>query len=583
MLASYVSGGIQMGNHYQAFYDAALSGDESRIKDLLKEGACIGEFETGSNYKNAAYQLAFEGNHAAVELIRKYGLSVDSIVRGYAQAGNHQKVEEYLNHGGAIEYVALGYAQGGYFDAVEKVLKNYSGCNYDIFLASIARGYALGGFIKESKIFCAQHKVSVEIILRAYAQAGNKTEINNYLTNVFPTLDNETKKKVTTAIANGYAISGKEKKIDHFVQRYGVLPHNILISCAIGGHEKLVNKYTNLDPELRVRCAMGYAQGGHSDLAEQGFEPSRKKYCAKGYAYAMHINKVEQFRHTEDTQKPDEFLIDIAEGYSTMNICHYDFLLFVLSHSDVNFRLKELIVSINKTRANPFTKSGVDELVKKAKCIAGFMREYQMNYAEAKVWYQYQKELMPFIYDVTFLHKLNTNSISCIISKLTGLGTEKVPGFLYKIEKYTPHEKLFSQLINKLKEQTDKYLKFSVRRAIKPSLLRKKSIENLYDQLNKIIDKKYSPFYTLIKAIGLIKGHINLTLEDHKAHSRIKALSMFTTPDLVRAYREALKVIPSNIVDSVSAMEIKLEPEKSVTPVHNYEVILATTTPSAAV
>lgn len=603
-------------NHYQDFYQAALNGDEERIKALLSQGACIGELEQGSMYKSAAFQLAAEGKHDAVELLRKYGSSVNSIVKGYALVGNHQKVQEYQKrHGASPKAILAGYALGRHHEKVTEYFEIYSkeyftkikpGDDKPSRLATvIACNSVLAGCDDKAEELRALYPDLIFDLALSYAYVDNDKQVAFYLND--PTIQNslsqEKKEKLIKNFALGYAIKGNREKLTNLFNRYPrvIMLDFVFKGFAYGGHSELISIYkthrqarhfTNKTKLIKAQIVSTMA--GHAGLAEDAisnipinelFIPGKDYFrlkCSEGYIKGEHyematIATADKRKHTNpDAVAYKTTTVHVVKAYERLD-SKAEFL-FVLVHSRLNMQLDELMKALNLRHGSRFSTKECSELVKKAKRIKRYM-QVGMDYEEANACYSHAREIMSFLFNDKLQNSIGYNAVHIVISMITGLEITRVPNFLEKVKKlkwHTPFseylngkspEKLLELFFNKLDYCINKYIKFAEFRNLvnKQSLARKISIDLIKDATYKLIDEKNkSPLDILIETIALIKGHIDATLEDHKGKS---CLSIFTTPELVKAYREALSVLPPTLVQKVPAKkgilkEINLEIEK---------------------
>lgn len=611
-----------MKNHYQAFYEAAVAGDEQRIKKMVRDDAYIGEYQQGSSFCNAAFQAALEGQHAAVELLRKYGASPHDIARGYAVAYGYaleeakkeaakeihsvekikahqakaaefaRKVEEYRRwHGASVNYIGMGFAEGGAVEKADEYLKKY-GATHHYLHDYIAMGFARAKIVDKVNEYQKEYNANKRKIIQVYAETGNQKQVENILNNP----GNENQRELVKAAMIGYGIGGHEDKLQALIDGYVFLQgysEERTEAYAIGGNFELIK---NVPPKLRgeqcreVSMAYGAARGGHSSVIREiqtkvqdnsidiGMDSTGfNAVIAEGYARGRHINQVEKIRSktTGDGTEVEDLENSIVAGYATQRsmFTSADELLYFLSHSNTLHRPSEFLKKLNKECATLDEKE-LNKLVKKAKQISEYMRKYGMDYEEAQVWYKHSKILFPFVENRFLQENISHDVLKYeVLSRLIGLEPTRIPSFLEKVKNIGLHksyeplfegksaEQLLESFLKKLDEGIIKYQKYADRRIYTQSDKRKKSIEMVDKKLEALTHGNGSYEVILIEAIKTIKGHINETLSDHRKTSILGDFSFLNTPELVKVYRQALAVLPKGLVDDISAAIIRFDSE----------------------
>lgn len=556
-------------NYFQEFYDAAVAGDEERIKKMLDEGAIIGEYKQGSMRINAAFQLAKDGKDQAVELLRKYGASVHDIARGYAVAGNHKKVEEYRRwHGASVAAIASGYAEGLHHEKVTEYYEKYKGDfnnkNSFTLTTAIAQGYVVANCTEKVEEYRNKETpASISAIALTYAELGN-TQAEVYLK--INTLPEEYKDELINVIAYGYASGGHGQELTTFYNqhRQKIRAVGLMEAAAVGGHKgflHVVSRLTQTTVSDKL-LARGYAVGGH--LQQLGAQSEREaKERVPGLAFGDHWAQVEKYRVSADKNSlfsPRETYALIAKSTNKKNINSSANFLHFLSHCNVDCDLENFAKVLNSGNGSYLSDKALKQVVKKAKSLGHYMKA-GMDYEEANALYDHAHEIMNFLYNSTLQDQLSQDIFYWhILSRVTGLEPNRVPAFIEKVKALKWHlpnsdflngdsaEELLEKFLGKLKELLQKYDKQTL---------------ELKKQLNQVTNNNNpSAIEILTSGIGLVKGHIDATLADHKAKSRFS----FFTPDLVKAYREALSVLPSKLVERISAEKVILKVEETSQP-----------------
>lgn len=470
-----------MKNHYQAFYEAAVAGDEQRIKKMVRDDAYIGEYQQGSSFCNAAFQAALEGQHAAVELLRKYGASPHDIARGYAVAYGYaleeakkeaakeihsvekikahqakaaefaRKVEEYRRwHGASVNYIGMGFAEGGAVEKADEYLKKY-GATHHYLHDYIAMGFARANRVDKVDEYQKEHRADKTKIIQVYAETGNQEQVENILTLEKPGKD---KIKLAKAAMTGYGIGGHEDKLQALVtaHKLGDFSEERIKSYARGDNLGLIE---NVPLKIReglyceVLMAEGAARGGHSSIVREiqiqaqeekiqtGMNSTEfNKVIAEGYASGGHINQVEKIRSktTGDGTEVEDLENSIVAGYATQRsmFTSADELLYFLSHSNTLHRPSEFLKKLNKECATLDEKE-LNKLVKKAKQISEYMRK-GLDYEEAKVLYTHEKILLPIIH-LYLQNPINRDPLNTTLASIIGLEPTRIPGFIEKFRK----------------------------------------------------------------------------------------------------------------------------------------------------
>lgn len=154
---------------------------------------------------DAISELAFDGRDDVVKLLRQYNkYFTHAIVNGYARAQKHKVVEKYTTTDN-IGDIIKGYIQAKNHLLVEEYRKKY---NWDV--SKIAYNYAFENDEGTEK-YRELHHVSVDVVAKAYAHAGNDSKVTEY---------RDKHQASVHEIAKGYARAQNFKKVREYQTQY---------------------------------------------------------------------------------------------------------------------------------------------------------------------------------------------------------------------------------------------------------------------------------------------------------------------------------------------------------------------------
>lgn len=225
---------------YEAFSKAA---SEDQIKEILKkfknEGIdALNYHDTTFPFYSVVEKLAFDNKPKVVNYLLHLGANIDEAICGYVSAKNN---EEFFN---------LSFR-----------------LNHEEFIRYLAMGYAKAGYFNSiDLLYIAENYMSMNFaIAEGYAIAGRDDKVNELL-NKFESEAH--KQEIIDSIAIGYARAGNHKKAQEFIER-GANVISVYYNYAYGGHHALVDELVKIidsgtKASLIVKAfSDGYKDGGY--------------------------------------------------------------------------------------------------------------------------------------------------------------------------------------------------------------------------------------------------------------------------------------------------------------------------------
>lgn len=258
---------------FNEIYTAAKTNDLAKLVQWVIAKVFFEVIQEGHRYyETPAYWLAFEGEHAAVELLRISGAKTDYIAFAYAQAGNHEKADEYrVKHNVNADSIAAGYALAGEHAKVEEYRKQHYAS-----VDAIIRCYALAGDDAKVEEYHIKHGASVDWAVRGYALASRHAKVEEYREKYMASVD---------WIARSYALAGLDFKVKEYHEKYNVKVDYITWGYAQAGNHSMLEDYRvkyRADANVIV---WSYAQAGnHPKVEEYVFKYNVDlRWIANGY------------------------------------------------------------------------------------------------------------------------------------------------------------------------------------------------------------------------------------------------------------------------------------------------------------
>lgn len=166
---------------------------------------CFPKDASAEDTFDAISEIAFEGRDDVVKLLRQHNeYFAHAIVNGYARAQRHEMIEKYTTKDN-IGDIIKGYIQAKDYPIVDGYQKKY---NWDV--NKIAYDYAFEDD-KKTEEYRKRHNVSVDVVAKAYAHAGNDSKVTEY----------QVKHQASIhEIAKGYARAQNFKKVREYQTQY---------------------------------------------------------------------------------------------------------------------------------------------------------------------------------------------------------------------------------------------------------------------------------------------------------------------------------------------------------------------------
>lgn len=392
---------MQSAQVFEDIYQAAKSGDMQKLTSMVEDGACIDvSIFSDKGLRTPASLLASEGNHQAVELLKKLGANKDWIAQGYASGGYEKYADNYFKvYDANPDLIAYGFAIAGKEKMVDKyeneffadknlivtgytIAKNspkvaFYIANKNIKLEAVAEGYVTIGDNEKIEELLKDNKINISSLAKFYAFYGNVEGVEKCKKSL--QADAEGHAQLINMIAQGYAQGGHFSEAKECIEKLGADVGVVCIGLAVAGHFSELATYKEDQKFNRDVIARALAFKGFEAEARK-YNPSSMGYIASGFAMSGNIKKLETY---------------ILENKLNLKLLADELWRSGIFKLDENTSLKllsslknsDFIVSLAKELNNfSLPDFSMTQVAKHAVHLKKLMDKFDINFAQAIAW-----------------------------------------------------------------------------------------------------------------------------------------------------------------------------------------------------
>ncbi len=396
---------------FNEIYKAAINKDTTALDEIIAKGVSLTIPLPGAYHMNVATLLAFEGDIAAVELLRKrYHFLVGNIVDGLARAGRFTELEFYKkNYYPSPVFIARGLAIGGFFkelaDYRDKVDVNF-----------IAEALAYAGHFKELKKYRKFYGARVSHIVCGLAWGGHVAEVEKYALQ-FPKDQN-----VLSQIVEGFAMGGYTKQAIKYNAQADLDLCGVASSIAEAGYIKKAHKVLQRCPTASLsEISFGFSRAGNVSEAKKAYSLCDIQQGLAEGAHVFGLLKEIRENKIEMDSISTGFIINFAnegdEGFIR--------LLLSLEPNTAKLWLNDVIEGLTsfllKLPSSNHAKQSLTCVLTKLININEIINNLNLNFSQAYALYNYGHILKSFFLNNTMQNLLTPDNFFNVISHLTEL------------------------------------------------------------------------------------------------------------------------------------------------------------------
>ncbi len=317
---------------FNAYYLAAVTGDETMLKALIKEHACIDE--RNGKWLSAAHKLHTEGKKSAVALLEKYGANLQLFTTDLINTGKtiEERIDNAFTKGtieeaknlckedsNCIDYLAHVAAAHGYMNYVQALHSDHQADNTLIVMGAALGGYERFAYIYRLSITNIEPQ-NLKDIAFLTARGGHAEHAEKWLARSHSIKPED--------LLRGALAGGHLNYADHLQSKYKLESHiaadQLLTTNLFKNASNALYHFSRINNETyREQLAKALSQAAQTIFAEAAISPPIDHYdiiqTAKNAAKVRHLMVAYQLNYSQATAlvaKPEWHNFILAGGRS---------------------------------------------------------------------------------------------------------------------------------------------------------------------------------------------------------------------------------------------------------------------------